>query len=207
MKHKKYAKLLLTLSIIWLGGSVSTYAGDESPSYQALLYEITEKHIAGIGFWIPDDQYQFFCIIAWHTKEEDPFQRRKMSFFQQIDHQFIEVYRETKIGYGFDSMYPINNDLLTIWAAGSGFNFRVFSWIDDEIQVTLDTGSQQFPEIVDVDNDGYYEILVVSEGKFMINAGDRTILQLPETTAIYKWDGQKYDLWKTVPWKQRFCEK
>jgi hypothetical protein len=61
-------------------------------------------------------------------------------------------------------------------------------------------GVKTTPESVDIDNDGFPEILI-SSGTAV--RPDRDTVD-PETTYVCKWNRKSYDLIRTVPWEQRF---
>lgn len=121
-----------------------------------------------------------------------------------------------KKGFDYDAsldhflgMFPFgdNSDsLMTVWMGGSAYHFNVFSVSNGNINISLESGSHNFPEIADIDNDGKEEILI-SEGSFLINHKTKKIIRYPEATNIYKKNGKVYKLIKTVPWKDRFKTK
>lgn len=157
---------------------------------------------------------RFFCIVTFYQNhiDHETLPGRKLSFYKEKDTKLIKKY-EFETGDSFLAMYPLsvtNGNLLTIWGSGSAYHFDVFSFKDNEIKIVLEAGSKALPEIVDLDNDGEYEILIWRNFEPLKNKENKKDgffetkrLYKWKTADIYKWDGKAYRLIRTVPWASR----
>lgn len=186
--------------------SIFSIGRAENIKESTTLFEIFEKNtILAMNYWNINDE-TFLCLVTFHTRKEEniniPY--RRLTFYKKINKNFIKIH-EFETADNFLSMYFLsdyNGNLMTIWISGSAYHFYVFSLIDKKIKLVLESGSKLTPEIVDIDNDGKYEILV-TDGAFLIDSDTKKVISYPESTNIYKWDGKSYKLIQIVHWKNR----
>jgi len=166
--------------------------------------------IEALTYWRADGN-TFLVAVSSHVKtlEDAKLSGRKLVIYKRQNSGFLKSFEYDAALDHFVGMFPlgdVSNTLATIWTGGSAYHLRVFSLSTGKISLALESGSHNFPEFADLDNDGKEEILI-SEGAFVIDARDGKVLSRPEKTDVYKWDGETYVLTKTVPWKSRFCVK
>lgn len=112
----------------------------------------------------------------------------------------LETYKTTD---GFVTGFILeNNKYITIWETGSALKIVIFLIKETSVLNILTVSSYSPPEIIDVDNDGEFE-LVFWEGKFMTSG--KQIIERPKQAKIYKFNGSKYVNIETRPWESRFA--
>jgi hypothetical protein len=93
-------------------------------------------------------------------------------------------------------MYPLgdfNGRLFTTWVGGSAYHLRVWAFVDGQVKQVLDEGTKMVPEFL-YDDQGRESVLitdpVLENGKWTATNG---------TTAVFKWNGERYERIGTVP--------
>jgi len=159
---------------------------------------MSDSGLLAMQYW-DVNKGKFLCIAKTSRKGEFPV--RQLIIFKASNGYFDKVFQYETID-NFTDFYLINNHLMATWQGGSAFHFKIYAVKENKIDLVLDAGSHNSPEIADINNDGFMEILI-SEGAFL--KADATI-RYPKETLIHKWDGTKYVLFKKVEWKDRFCK-
>jgi hypothetical protein len=149
---------------------------------------------------------EYVCIVTALKPDYSQIPICEFSFYEKKKDKLVKKYAYETMA-SFLSMYPLSDaggNLLTIWVGGSGYQFLVFSISGDEIKIVFDDGSKGMPEIIDIDNDGKYELLVM-EGAFTINYKTKEVITLPEGTDVYKWNGNTYVKIGFIPWGNKLA--
>lgn len=157
---------------------------------------VSDSGLLAIQYWDVDEG-TFLCVVqAYHEGE---FPVRRLTIFKNSNSHFVKIFQYETID-NFIGFCLVNDHLLVTWQGGSAFHFKIYAVGKDKIDLALDTGSHNPPEIADINNDGLMEVLI-SEGAFLET--DETI-RYPKETSIYKWNGIKYAVFKKVKWENRF---
>lgn len=149
------------------------------------------------------DKYDVLCFAT--IEDEKPLEK-KLEFYNKKNSRLEKIYEYI----GIDTiMYsePLGKDnLLTVWETATALRVRIFSLLNGKITVSFEAGTKVSPEIIDIDNDGIAEILI-SNGSFSYDSITNKIISYPDKVNVYKCDGHKIYLWRTVSWKNRFSYK
>lgn len=192
-------KLRCMISVFLISGfSIFNWGVSEAKADKTDIKTIlSDTSLIAMKYW---DVYEHKILCIVQDYQEGEFPVRRLTIYKSSNSYFVKVLQYETID-GFLDFCPINNHLLVIWQGGSAFHFKIYAVGKDKIDLVLDTGSHNPPEIADIDNDGLMEVLI-SEPAFL-ESGDKTI-RYPKETLIYKWDGIKYALFKKVEWENRF---
>jgi hypothetical protein len=179
-------------------GSFETIQGIEETTLQKV---VAEENVIAIGRWDLIKK-EYLCIVTLQKSQTSGYSipNFQLSFYEKVKDKLVKKYVYETMA-SFLSLYPIGEvgNLVTIWVAGSGYQFVIFSASDDKIKIVFDDGSKSIPEIVDIDNDGQYELLV-TKGDLLINSKTKEVIALPEGRDVYKWDGNTYVKIGFIPW-------
>lgn len=193
--------LLCMFSLILNGQNAESAAGKTS-----LSQILSDKSIEATTYWYSGDD-TFLVVVTSYVKrlEDTKFTGRKLIIYKKQTSGFVRIYEFDAAIDRFVGLFPLgdnSNTLMTIWIGGSAYHFNVFNISAGKVSLSLESGSHNYPELVDLDNDGKEEILI-SEGAFLMDTKDKKVLSYPEKTDVFKWNGKNYVLIKTVPWKGR----
>lgn len=169
------------------------------------LSRILSKSIMALTYLNFKDDTFLVTVTSKNLNKEDKSSKKKLAVYIKHDNWFKQIFDFDAGLDNFVGMFPFSDDsnsLMTIWTGGSGYHFRVITVNNRKVSLSLEMGSHNFPELADIDNDGKEEILI-SEGSFMIDRETKKVLQHPETTNIYKQEGDIFRLIRTVPWGTR----
>jgi hypothetical protein len=198
MKRYKVITFVILFAIILFSSCL--YSGAQEIDSQ-LLYKMLEKEtILTMLQWDSFDA-KILCIVTKHTKKIDNaiIKFERVNFYKKTKNKLYKIHEFEEMG--FFGIYPLyDGNLMTIWVGGSAFHINVFTITNKgKITIALKEGTKTMPEIVDIDEDGIFEILLSSGSVFLKDSNK----VYPETTRIYKWDGKAYKLMKTITWKSR----
>lgn len=201
---KKY-NFFIILCILSFSYCIQEAAGAEG---SVSLPEIfSNQSILAMNYWNYNNDTFLIVVTSYAIAiEGNNLTNNRLTIYKKHKTIFKKEFEYNAALDHFIGMFPFgdNSDsLMTVWIGGSAYHFNVFSVSDGNINISLESGSHNFPEIADIDNDGKEEILI-SEGSFLVNHETKKIIRHPETTNIYKKNGKTYKLIKTVPWKDRF---
>lgn len=149
----------------------------------------------------------------------------KNIFYQKIDNLTIGVVRQSQTDQlnfrlnkkyiktfkpkllGFVSAYWLDlrepKLLLTTWESGSAIRTIVFAIKGNKVKELLSLGSYGSPEIVDIDNDGQFELIFWND-KLLLS--DSEVLIKPSIATIYKYINEKYIVLDKRSWDTRFIK-
>lgn len=199
---KSYKSISIAFVLLVFSIWIAECAAKETP----LTKILSDASIEATTYWNFDDD-TFLVVVSSYVKklEDAKLTGRKLTVYKKQNTGFIKAFEHDAGPDSFVGMFPLgdySNALMTIWVGGSAYHFNVFSISAGKIYPALESGSHNFPELVDLDNDGRKEILI-SEGAFLVDAKDKKVISYPEKTDVYKWNDKNYVLIKTVPWKGR----
>ncbi len=200
MKLKLLYLLIMTSCCLVLSTNKSE-ATDNSGTFQKSI-----KRKDKTLLWIESDYGEYLADITSRRVNVDgsALLSNKLYMYKMKNNKLNKVF---EYDAGLDHvycMYPIGaNSLMTLWISGSGYHIKLFTINSTDISLSIDSGSSVVPEILDIDNDGLAEIFI-SDGAFVVDATTNKVISKPTASHIYKWNGKKYLLTKTVPWETRF---
>ena len=180
----------MTIFIVALGQR--THAGDTG-----LLDALSAAKTAGYMKWtVISGKKDFIDLRCLVTK--DPELGHQLQIFRSKGPKPLFEFRP---GDSFVGMFPTSDagDLVTIWLGGSAFHFYIFSFQDDTIRLTLETGSYMMLEFVQLEGDDKPAIIIVSDTRW-----DKNSVRRPAKATIYKWKRDRYLKFKVVDWRNRF---
>jgi len=198
MKNYKIGIATLVLSSLILCFSCASNRAQKNSSLSDI---IDKENILTILQWDVRDR-TLFCIVASDTQKTEestiPFER--LSFYEKANHNLMKIHEFEEMSF-LNMFHLYDGNLMTLWTSGSAVHVNIFT-VDDQgkIKLVLQDGVKEMPEIVDVDSDGSTELLF-SSGSVLQKSSNRVY---PESTRVYRWDGNSYNLIKTVPWTTRF---
>jgi hypothetical protein len=188
-----------TLNQVTHFGSFRSVQGTEETTFQKV---VGKENVIAIGRWNLIKK-EYSCIVTLQKSQTQGYSipNFQLSFYEKVKDKLVKKYIYETMA-SFLCSYPLadaGGNLVTIWVGGSGLQFLVFSNRDHEVQIVFDDGSKSMPEIVDIDNDGQYELLI-TKGDFLINYKTKEVISLPEGRDVYKWNGNTYVKIGFIPW-------
>jgi len=157
--------------------------------------DLAQPDLCGFVIWGTDSDYVAVVKQKGPESVGEDLPERALLFYSQRQGGFREqaVYETCD---GFVCMYPLYEGvgpLITMWSAGSAMHVVVFGVGEEGLQVLLDTGCRGEPEVVDLDDDGAYE-LILRQG---------TPAEEPEAE-VYSLGSKCCTFRGTVAWQERF---
>ena len=199
---KIFKSLFIVILCIIFFVFIKNIKAEDSTSLSKIL---SNESLVAITYWNYNDTTLLVTVSSYiKNLEEGKFVGRKLIVYQKINAEFKKVFENDASLDHFLGMFPLgdnSNRFITMWTGGSSYHFNILRIFESKIDFVLESGSHNFPEFVDIDNDGELEILI-SEGSFLTSTKGK--ITYPEKTDVYKWDGKSYPLVKTVLWKNRF---
>jgi hypothetical protein len=183
------------------GLSIIARGQDNNIFIQNLIDE--GKVIKAVQEWNADEKPLLFVYYSSDSIGGFPFP--VISFYQRDSTgNFQEIYRDS-IGYGLVGFYQTSEykgNLITIWIAGSAYNFKVFSYVNGAVHLVQEAGSKVMPELVKPDFRSEYKIInthIEMEIDEKTGNGDF----VPCGTEVYTWKKDHYEE-IDVPYKNRY---
>lgn len=193
--------LLLIFSLVFMS-RLAECTGKET----SLIKILSDASIQATTYWNFGHDI-FLVVVSSYIKrlEDAQLTGRKLTVYKKQNMGFLKAFEYDAAMDNFVGMFQLgdnSNTLMTIWIGGSAYHFKVFNISAGKVFLALQSSSHNYPELVDLDNDGTEEILI-SKGTLLVDAKDKKVLRFPQKTDLYKWDGKNYVLIKTVSWKNR----
>jgi hypothetical protein len=183
--------------------SSSTKSQDNNAFIQQLIDD--GNVINAVQEWCANVYQDPLLCIYYYSDSLGGFPFRVLSFYQRDStNNYKEIFRDS-IGYGLVGLFPMqdcNGNLLSIWMAGSAYNFRVYSYKNRTVRLELNTGSKMMPEIVYSNFDTSHKIIIShvhSEPEKKTN----DVHWVHSDTDIYTWVKDHYEI-VDVPYNKRF---
>ena len=160
--------------------------------------------VKSIVNWQADIDLEVVCVL---TEKPDStgnsLPERRLTFYKKDKDRMQKLFEFETVDYPI-SVYPLTGGggrLFTTWTGGSAYHFYVFAFVDGKIKQVLESGSKQPTEFL-LDKNGN-EIILVTQTTRVEDKKTKESIEIPYNTQIFKWNGSKYTLIKTVPWQAR----
>jgi hypothetical protein len=160
-----------------------------------------EENLLATAPWrVAGKEGHLLCrVLERNVRGEDNLPLQEMVIYRKEGKRLTRIFNfETP-----DSLLNVyalgdyNARLLTTWVGGSAYHLRVWAFIDRHVKQVLDVGTRIPPELL-YDEHGNESVLI--SDPVMVGGHWSPV---DGTTAIFKWDGRKYEKIGTVPWTKR----
>lgn len=179
---------MLFLSLFLLS---SVSYSSEKTIEKDMIDSVVDKKIISYFQWIPDN---INCLVVEGGKNDE--YRQYIMFNSGVK----ELYKHNSFLYYLYSIPLSENNLLTVWETGSAYSSIIFHYDGSMIKESLSIGSDEPPEIVDINNDGKYELFFSKEKVFL-----KDKLSFENSTRCSLYNGE-YKTDFTKSWVSRFSK-
>lgn len=137
-------------------------------------------------------------VLFSKEKDEDDISFVRMTIFQGYGNDFVKKYEyDTADSYCTSYTDIYKNRIFSVWSGGSAYRLIIFNYKKEKIDLVFAKSWKNEPELVHLYGSDELDIVLPSNWDASKGA---------KTAEIYRWDGDNYVIFKTLPWKKRFLE-
>lgn len=135
-------------------------------------------------------------VLFSKEKDDDGISFVRMTIFNGDGNDFVKEYEyETADSYCTSYTDIYKTRIFSVWAGGSAYRLIIFDYQKGEVNPVFAKSWKEEPELVHLYGNEELDIILPSDWDAAKGA---------KTAEIYRWNGNKYVISKTLPWKRRF---